>query len=266
MTNEETWKERWGKESNLQKLIKENPEIFKSQTEDLLSLVHLSDDDKIEDLWDVKIFPFHKNGDLLFTREKLLFLNHPFKTKGFLSFETIHDHYNADLVLEVPYDDIKKYELKEHENSTYRKTIETDLRCSLSDKHLLVVLNDDVKDKYPINHFCTDKENWHCDMVFELTEEKYARMALVMAGKLMSMYRERRRNEERKIEITKYEVTYDMAKLVESKLFEFGDDGGLLTHCPYCKTKNPQAGKEKIVECSGCGEKYIAPKKILELL
>lgn len=248
--------------------------------EEILSpLVHFSEDDKIEGWWHAMCYPNVQVGDIIFTREKLLFLSHP--KKGTVFKKTLHDHYDA-VVLEVPYDDIKAYQLGEYvRDEKQRKIIRTDMGMGdYSDisSFLFVVCNDDAKNKHSFHsyHLCSidhgnDRDYWYCDIAFDLGDyykygKKCAANASSLGGKLLNMYKERKAKEDKKLEVTQYEIKYDVAKLVESKLFEFGEDGGLLTHCPYCKEKNPHVGKERVVECSACGEKYIAPKKILEMI
>jgi rubrerythrin len=48
--------------------------------------------------------------------------------------------------------------------------------------------------------------------------------------------------------------------------FEFGKDGALLVRCPYCSSPKPQTDKSNDVKCPHCGQTYVVPKKILDLI
>lgn len=48
--------------------------------------------------------------------------------------------------------------------------------------------------------------------------------------------------------------------------FVFGTNGALLIQCPYCHAQKPQSEKTPQVTCSNCGQTYMIPQKLLNLI
>ena len=47
--------------------------------------------------------------------------------------------------------------------------------------------------------------------------------------------------------------------------FEFGEHG-IVINCPFCGSKKPQTQRTNEIVCDNCGNTYVIPKKILDLI
>jgi predicted RNA-binding Zn-ribbon protein involved in translation (DUF1610 family) len=63
-----------------------------------------------------------------------------------------------------------------------------------------------------------------------------------------------------------YEKTKEVININVAAKFEFDTNGALLIQCPFCGAKKPQTEKLTQVACPSCGNTYMIPARILDIL